>query len=165
MRLHKPITLHADLLTNLGERWRTTIAEEVDKYDETVSLLAILAKSVKKAAGMSPKAVDELFIAKKEKKDQQNACEQFYFSVDIPFREWLASIDPQWEIGSDEEYECLQHWHDAVKTIANRLADDLVKEVGDPAIVGRMIEEKKWKQKSKKILLGTQSTRFFQNRS
>lgn len=155
------LTLHADLLTNLGERWRTTIAEEVDKYDETVSLLAILAKSVKKAAGMSPKAVDELFIAKKEKKDQQNACEQFYFSVDIPFREWLASIDPQWEIGSDEEYECLQHWHDAVKTIANRLADDLVKEVGDPAIVGRMIEEKNGSKKVKKYYSAPKALGFF----
>ena len=103
---------------------------------------------------MSTKTVDELFIAenaknaKKEKKDQQNACEQFYFSVDMPFREWLASIDPQWEIGSDEEYECLQHWHNTVKTIANRLANDVIKEAGNPAIVGRMIEEK---QKSKKV--------------
>ena len=146
------LTFHADLLTNIGERWRTIIAGEVSKYDKTVESLAELVKAVKKAAGMSPKTVDELFIAKKEnakkeKKDQQNACEQFYFSVDIPFREWLASIDPQWEIGSDEEYECLEHWHNTVKTIANRLANELVKEAGNPAIVGRMVEEK---QKSKK---------------
>ena len=135
------ITFHTDLLTVLGRRWQDTISKEVGNCDDLASELSSLARSLEIAAGSSSDTAAKRFSV-------QSIREQFYFSVDIPFREWLASIDPQWEIGSDEEYECLEHWHNTVKTIANRLANELVKEAGNPAIVGRMIEEK---QKSKKV--------------
>lgn len=129
------LTFHTDLLTDLGRRWQNTITNEVSQCDELAKLLSSLARSLEIASGSSRETAGKSFPV-------QNIREQFYFSVDVPFREWLLSIDPHWEIGSDEEFECVQHWHDTVKTIASRLADELVKEAGSAAIIGHMVKER-----------------------
>ena len=129
------LTFHTDLLTEIGRRWQSSIANEVSRCDELAKLLSSLARSLEIASGSSRETAGKSFPV-------QNIREQFYFSVDVPFREWLLSIDPHWEIGSDEEFECVQHWHDTVKTIASRLADGLVKEAGSAAIIGHMVKER-----------------------
>ena len=129
------LTFHTDLLTKIGRRWQSSIANEVSQCDELAKLLSSLARSLEIASGSSRETAGKSFPV-------QNIREQFYFSVDVPFREWLLSIDPHWEAGSDEEFECVQHWHDTVKTIASRLADGLVKEAGSAAIIGHMVKER-----------------------
>ena len=129
------LTFHTDLLTEIGRRWQSSIANEVSQCDELAKLLSSLARSLEIASGSSRETAGKSFPV-------QNIREQFYFSVDVPFREWLLSIDPHWEIGSDEEFECVQHWHDTVKTIASRLAEELVKEAGSAAIIGHMVKER-----------------------
>ena len=73
--------------------------------------------------------------------------EQFYFLIDQPFRRWLYSIDPEWD--SEETEESLQQWQEQVQRIARDLGQQMVKQAGTGAFVGRSVEDKSKKKKEK----------------
>ena len=130
------ITFHTDLLTELGKHWQTMITNEIANCDELAKAVSTLARRLELAAGSSDDTAGK-------RASVGYAREQFYYEIDVPFREWLASIDPNWGKCSDEESEALKSWHDTAKMIAASIGKDLVESAGTAAIVGRMGKDEK----------------------
>lgn len=132
------LTFHTDLLTEIGEHWRAKITEEIKKCDESAAALRFLAKDIELAAGSSEDTVLKRAVV-------ERAREQYYYEIDLPFRNWLERIDPNWEIVSEQEEQALREWHETAKRIALRIGQELVESAGTAAIVGRTIEIEKKK--------------------
>ena len=122
------LQMYSGLLEELGQRWQHYIQEEVERCDQLAEVVMRLACRVDKAAGGDGDAA------------VQRAQEQFYYRLDLPFREWLLSIDP--EVSLREQREMRMLWREQVKRIALSLANDLVEQGGTAALVGRTVKEK-----------------------
>lgn len=129
------LTFHTDLLTEVGKRWQESISEEVGKCEDIARKLGKLAADIEIAAGSSPKDAPKSATV-------SHVQEQYYYEIDVPFREWLLSIDPEWESGSHEEHECIRKWHEISRKIAESLGKELVNSAEASAVVGRFIEVK-----------------------
>ena len=134
------LTFHTDLLTEIGEHWRAKITEEIKKCDESAAALRFLAKDIELAAGSSEDTVLKRAVV-------ERAREQYYYEIDLPFRNWLEGIDPNWEIVSEQEEQALREWHETAKRIALRIGQELVESAGTAAIVGRAVKDKNDKEK------------------
>lgn len=132
------LTFHTDLLTEIGEHWRAKITDEIKKCDESAAALRFLAKDIELAAGSSEDTVLKRAVV-------ERAREQYYYEIDLPFRNWLERIDPNWEIVSEQEEQALREWRETAKRIALRIGQELVESAGTAAIVGRTIEIEKKK--------------------
>lgn len=132
------LTFHTDLLTEIGEHWRAKITDEIKKCDESAAALRFLAKDIELAAGSAEDTVLKRAVV-------ERAREQYYYEIDLPFRNWLERIDPNWEIVSEQEEQALREWHETAKRIALRIGHELVESAGTAAIVGRTIEIEKKK--------------------
>lgn len=131
------LTFHTDLITELGKRWRKIISKEVLCCEDLAYRLKLLATDVEIAAGASPETAGQCSSVIEVKE------QFFYHEIDIPFRTWLASIDPEWEDSSDEEQKCLQSWHETALRIAMQIGRNVVEEAGDAAVIGRLVSIKK----------------------
>lgn len=134
------LTFHTDLLTEIGEHWRAKITDEIKKCDESAAALRFLAKDIELAAGSSEDTVLKRAVV-------ERAREQYYYEIDLPFRNWLERIDPNWEIVSEQEEQVLREWHETAKRIALRIGQDLVESAGTEAIVGRAVKDKNDKER------------------
>ena len=134
------LTFHTDLLTEIGEHWRAKITDEIKKCDESAAALRFLAKDIELAAGSSEDTVLKRAVV-------ERAREQYYYEIDLPFRNWLERIDPNWEIVSEQEEQALREWHETAKRIALRIGQDLVESAGTAAIVGRAVKDKNDKER------------------
>lgn len=132
------LTFHTDLLTEIGEHWRAKITDEIKKCDESAAALRFLAKDIELAAGSAEDTVLKRAVV-------ERAREQYYYEIDLPFRNWLERIDPNWEIVSEQEEQALREWHETAKRIVLRIGQELVESAGTAAIVGRTIEIEKKK--------------------
>lgn len=136
------ITFHTDLLTELGRHWQERITEEIGKCDELAKTLGFFAKDLELAAGASTETAGG-------NSSVSGAKERLYYEIDIPFREWLEEIDPEWEIDSEEEHKALERWHKKARKIALQVGNDLVQTAEPSAIIGRFVEGKKDKNGKK----------------
>lgn len=134
------LTFHTDLLTEIGEHWRAKITDEIKKCDESAAALRFLAKDIELAAGSSEDTVLKRAVV-------ERAREQYYYEIDLPFRNWLERIDPNWEIVSEQEEQTLREWHETAKRIALRIGQELVESAGTAAIVGRAVKDKNDKER------------------
>ncbi len=134
------LTFHTDLLTEIGEHWRAKITEEIKKCDESAAALRDLARDIELAAGSSEDTVLKRAVV-------ERAREQYYYEIDLPFRNWLERIDPNWEIVSEQEEQALREWHETAKRIALRIGQELVESAGTAAIVGRAVKDKNDKER------------------
>lgn len=132
------LTFHTDLLTEIGEHWRAKITEEIKKCDESAAALRDLARDIELAAGSSEDTVLKRAVV-------ERAREQYYYEIDLPFRNWLEGIDPNWGTDSEQKYRAIEEWHETAKRIALRIGQELVESAGTAAIVGRTIEIEKKK--------------------
>lgn len=122
------LSFHASLLNEIGLSWRNQIKVEIRRCEQFADALGKLADDLALAAGAG-----EPDVAKKAK-------EQFYFRIDQPFRQWLYSIDPDWD--EDETDASLAAWQGQERKIVYALGNQLVKEAGPTAFVGRMVKKK-----------------------
>lgn len=134
------LTFHTDLLTEIGEHWRAKITDEIKKCDESAAALRFLAKDIELAAGSAEDTVLKRAVV-------ERAREQYYYENDLPFRNWLERIDPNWEIVSEQEEQALREWHETAKRIALRIGQELVESAGTAAIVGRAVKDKNDKER------------------
>lgn len=132
------LTFHTDLLTEIGEHWRAKITEEIEKCKKSAAALRFLAKDIELAAGSLEDTVLKRAVV-------ERAREQYYYEIDLPFRNWLERIDPNWGADSEQEEQALCEWHETAKRIALRIGQELVESAGTAAIVGRTIEKEKKK--------------------
>lgn len=132
------LTLHTDLITEIGEHWRAKITEEIRKCSDSADALRDLARDIELAAGASGDTVLKRAAVAR-------AREQYYYEIDLPFRNWLEGIDPNWGTDSEQKYRAIEEWHETAKRIALRIGQELVESAGTAAIVGRTIEIEKKK--------------------
>lgn len=126
------LSFHISLLDEIGRAWRNIIKGEIHRCEQFADALGKLARDLAQAAGAGEKDVS------------QSAKEQFYFRIDQPFRQWLYSIDPDWD--EDETDASLAAWREQSRKIAYALGHQLVEEAGPTAFAGRMVKEKKGKK-------------------
>lgn len=134
------LTFHTDLLTEIGEHWRAKITDEIKKCDESAAALRFLAKDIELAAGSAEDTVLKRAVV-------ERAREQYYYEIDLPFRNWLEGIDPNWGADSEQEEQVLCEWHETAKRIALRIGQELVESAGTAAIVGRAVKDKNDKER------------------
>ena len=115
------------LLSEKGSDWIPAVIEQVEISNALVIQLANLAQSIAKAAGDS----DGTFI-------RDAAKEQAYFALDMPFRSWLAGIDPAQEKTTEAE----ERWWNIAQPIVRRLGAELIAQAGPQALVGREVDQK-----------------------
>ena len=134
------LTFHTDLLTEIGEHWRAKITDEIKKCDESAAALRFLAKDIELAVGSSEDTVLKRAVV-------ERAREQYYYEIDLPFRNWLEGIDPNWGTDSEQKYRAIEEWRETAKRIALRIGQELVESAGTAAIVGRAIKDKNDKER------------------
>lgn len=134
------LTFHTDLITEIGEHWRAKITEEIEKCKKSAAALRDLAKDIELAAGSAEDTVLKRAVV-------ERAREQYYYEIDLPFRNWLERIDPNWEIVSEQEEQALREWRETAKRIALRIGQELVESAGTAAIVGRAVKDKNDKER------------------
>lgn len=147
------LTFHTDLLIEDGKRWQKSISEEVGKCEDIARKLGKLAADIEIAAGSSPKDAPKSATV-------SHVQEQYYYEIDVPFREWLLSIDPEWESGSHEEHECIHKWHETSRNIARKLGKELVNSAEASAIVGRFKDKENGGKKREYISAARAFTDF-----
>ena len=136
------LSFHVSLLDDMGRRWRQTITGEIARCEQLAYAVGRLADDLAIAAGAGDPAVS------------RSAKEQFYFRIDQPFRQWLASIDPEWE--QDEADTSLAAWQDTAQRLARAIGVDLARQAGPAAFVGRSVKKQGTKGKS-----GTQDAVYY----
>ncbi len=124
------LTMHAALLSEVGRDWRNDIMHEIQKCEELAGKTAFFARNLYIAEGGSDN-------------DTQSAGEQakaqLYYRLDVPFREWLRTIDPD---DLDGKPEKIQAWQNAARQIAIRYAEECIENASESALVGHYIEGK-----------------------
>ncbi len=122
------LTLHLNLLSQLGYVYRELITKEIGRCD--------------KIAGAIGKLAGDLFVAgggdgEKRNTPTEQAKEQYYYAIDIPFRKWLATLDARDE--QDARDDRIETWRAQAEKLAVHQAQKMVNEAGTPAFIGKTI--------------------------
>ena len=128
--------MHSDLLSELGADWRNSIEIEISKCSELAGAIAYLAQNLYVASGGSNSKKDKHYT---EIPDAVKS--QLYFRLDLPFREWLRSIDPEC-YDEKNKYEKQKLWQITAKSIALSYAKELAAETNETAIIGHRADGK-----------------------
>ncbi|MET9201503.1 type I-E CRISPR-associated protein Cse1/CasA [Gordonia sp. NPDC003585] len=74
--------------------------------------------------------------------DRQRVIMQFMAAVDQPFRRWVVALG-----GEVDPDELVINWHRQLYGIARELSDQLVRDAGRPAFIGRSVKDHKDKSR------------------
>ncbi|MGW5571679.1 type I-E CRISPR-associated protein Cse1/CasA [Nocardia thailandica] len=116
------IGFRVGLLTN--EQLRLCAASAVDHAEQAVTALSGLIGNLVRAAGGDADG------------PRARVREEAYFSLEAPYRRWLAGLDPT---AADFDEQAMR-WHRIAAPIINQLAADALRSAGKPALVGREVE-------------------------
>jgi CRISPR system Cascade subunit CasA len=118
------LSVNMYVLSSLGDKWIGRIKELVGTTEDLVKTLGNLAANISKASGSTDGA-----------NQRAQAMEQAYAALDIPFRNWLASICDT----SDTIKEC-EKWLGIAKKMILYHGEQLVSQAGNQAFVGRLVK-------------------------
>lgn len=122
------LEFHSELLTEAGTFWQDLIVKEIDICDSFAQIVGVLAEELNKAAGGKGNTAAE------------QAKTQFYYRLDIPFREWLLTLEPQQ--GSKAREERRDAWREQARRIVLNLGRELIAASSPAAFAGKAITEK-----------------------
>lgn len=140
------VSFHAALLDELGQRWRVCVTDEIHCCEKLAAAVGQLAGDLAKAAGSHADA-------------KADAVEQFYFQIDVPFRQWLCSIDPDWD--REQTNGSRASWQKRAQQIARDLGRKLVEKSGPAAFAGRSIDGKGKREAPKLYYAAPKAYNFF----
>jgi len=118
------LSVNASLLSQLGQKWITRITKIVAETEEMVKALGHLAINIAKAAG-SPNG------------NSVTAQAQAYAALDMPFRNWLANINPSKAAKTKDIDAAHKAWLDEAKIIVISHGKRLVADASEQAFIGR----------------------------
>ena len=124
------LVMHSSLLSELGASWRNIIELEISNCNSLANSAATLAKNLYVASGGSNSKKDKHYA-----EIPSIAKSQLYFRLDLPFREWLRTIDPE-NTNEKKKYEKQKEWQETAKRIAYSYAKELVSQSAETALVG-----------------------------
>lgn len=117
------LDINAGLLSSMNDGWNMRIAKTVSKTDHIVSSLWSYSRNLYSICGC-----DDSFCKTMANRTKAQA----YYNIDLPFRSWLRNIDPF----SDDIDEVMDSWIQEVATIITDIAKELLREVGERALIG-----------------------------
>jgi len=120
------LSFSASLLTDKSQEWVARIISILDWTDQLVGELKYLAQQLSKASGDS-QGLDS----------REAAGKRAYFLLDLPFREWLAGINPE----TDDSETLVGAWKSLAKNLIRSEGREMVRESGPKALVGRTLKE------------------------
>ena len=124
------LTMHAELLSDLGADWRAKIETEIDRCGKLANIIAFLAQNLYVASGGSNSKKDKHYM------EIPNVVKsQLYYRFDMPFRKWLRSVDPE-SVDEKQKYDKQSEWQDTARRITEMYAQELVSETAETAITG-----------------------------
>ena len=144
------LTFHIDLLSELGKEWRKQVVNQIDKINEAASECWKLALNLCAATGQE---------GDKAKQKADEAKERLYEELDLPFRAWLANLNP--EQTAEKRQQEISQWETEVRTCALRLGQQMANDKGDTAFVGRSIDDKK--KKGSRHYSSPEAIRWYRN--
>lgn len=117
-------SMSAELLGELGTTWKVHISDQVEN-----------CQNVAKAMGDAAYKLNQLFYGNGSAKSgiKDALVRQYYFSIDGPFREWLAGIKPK----SDSPEEKQAEWEKQSYYYARKTVEDYVSTLGADLYIGR----------------------------
>lgn len=120
------LEFNAGLLTKAGDLWQDLAQTEIKLCGQIARAVGDLADDLQKASGGGGSAANR-------------AKEQFYYRLDVPFREWLRSLNPGQ--GAKEQDERRDTWRSEVRAIAAALGKEYMAQAGEAAFAGRTLTE------------------------
>ena len=129
------LDFHAALLNEAGALWNELVGRKIDEIDDAAGRVALLAERLFRAGGGQPGSPAQDARKRQAKQD-------FYAAVDVEFRQWLSSIDPEQGDGEERRAEKDAQWREKACRIALRQGRDMVDRAGTPAFVGRWVDQK-----------------------
>lgn len=123
------LTMHAELLSELGANWRAKIETEIDRCGKLANAIAYLAQNLYVASGGSNSKKDKHYT-----EIPNVVTSQLYYRFDLPFREWLRSIDPLDD--EKQKYDKQLKWQSTARRITELYAQELIAETSETAITG-----------------------------
>ncbi|NLZ56035.1 MAG: type I-E CRISPR-associated protein Cse1/CasA [Clostridiaceae bacterium] len=143
------ITMSVLLLGDEYEEYRERILAVLPWTEKIVECLSSLAWNLAIAGGS---------IGENGKKRRIDAAEiarqEGYFQLDIPFRNWLESLNPKSELSVEAS---IASWAKQARSIIRSIGRDLVRIEGMNAFTGREYEE----QKKKKLMTSPKAYNIF----
>ena len=136
------LDFHAALLNEAGTLWNDLVGRKIGEIDKAAERIEKLAEELYLAASGDDQPKSSVKKARKEQ-----AKQEFYAAVDIPFRQWLSSIDPEQGDGEELRAEKDEQWRKTACRIALRQGRDMVDRAGTPAFVGRWVKKEGKKAK------------------
>lgn len=127
------LDFYVSLLEEAGKLWDKLVQDEIAQTEKAAWHLGMLAENLFKAAGGQPDS-----NAQTSRKDL--ASQTYYGQVDIPFRKWLASIDPDLGDGETRRAEKDARWRREAYRIALEQGRKMVQNAGQAAFTGRWID-------------------------
>ena len=121
--------LNTGLLSSL-DGWVKSITNSLEVTETLVKALGQLALEMALASGYS---VNKKLKFSMEESKRAPAREEAYFRMDMPFRSWLAALDPRIH---DCESEC-RNWLATARNIVQELGQELASQAGTSAFIGR----------------------------
>ena len=128
------LDFYTSLLEKSGEIWAELIQDKISQTEHAARVLRTLADELYLAEGGSPAAG-----AQKARADE--AAQEYYASVDIPFRTWLRSIDPAQGDDQDLREDKDIQWRETAYRLAVDQGKRMIRNAGERAFVGRWIME------------------------
>ena len=128
------LTMHSALLSEIGRNWRSSIEIEIQKCEKLTYETGRFAQELYIASGGSDSSKDKHYA-----NIMTDTKAQLYYRLDMPFREWLRSIDPD-SMGQKMQ-DVIKKWQDKAKEIAFDYADELVENLPETAFVGHKIDK------------------------
>lgn len=122
------ISFSMGLLSKAGRRWNDSIRREIELTDKLADEMKYFGMNVDKSEGGNGITLGNWMK------------EQFYYRIDMDFRRFLESIDPN--DGYEKQIERLNGWREMETKIAYALANEVIAQSSDAALFGRTVSEK-----------------------
>jgi CRISPR system Cascade subunit CasA len=120
------LSVNRALFSAVGSDWQDAVVEILNLTEEAVKVFGALASDLALAEGQ-----DRGERGRNLYPIRDAAKEQAYFSLDLPFRKWLAKIDTTGDID-----ETMAEWKEQAKKIIRSLANKMLNDMSDAAFVG-----------------------------
>ncbi|MDR1603967.1 MAG: type I-E CRISPR-associated protein Cse1/CasA [Gracilibacteraceae bacterium] len=132
------LSFSSSLITKLEQQeqgWAWLISDEIKAAKRLAEATGVLAKSVAE----STKTFDIKIKRDRDalKRISSSAEERAYFRLDIPFRQWLADIDPAKHNTREDKSLIIDTWRKTAHDEILKLGEEIVKDAGPSATVGR----------------------------
>lgn len=142
------LSMNADLLIDkqiIGD-YLNSIEDEIKKCDSLASAMGTLAKNLIIASGGDERNTGNVV---------SEATSQLYYRLDLPFRKWLAGINPD---NPDKRQETMDEWQKKAIKIADDFAEELVSATPETAFMGHEITNSK---KEKELISASKAMLIF----